>query len=65
MSDNNSPDSKAIGGLKDGKYYILPVHGPKLLAGVDGHGGPDVPVVLLGENNVVSPLVFVQRQLRL
>jgi hypothetical protein len=50
-----------MGGPADGKYYILPAHGPNLLAGVDGHGGTTVPIVLGGKNNVVSPLVFVQR----
>lgn len=54
-----------MSGPKDGRYYILPAHGPKLLAGVDGHGGPTAPVVLFGKNNIVSPFVFVQRQLRL
>ena len=61
MADNSSPDSKAIGGPKEGKYYILPAVAPKVIVGVDGVGEPTVPVVVDGKNNVVSPLVFAPR----
>jgi len=54
MSDNTSPDSKAIGGPRDGKYYILPAVLPKLIVGVDGVGNPWVPVVTDGKNNVFT-----------
>ena len=64
MSDNTSPDSKVIGGPKDGKYYILPAVAPKAIAGVSGYGLPTAPVTVDGKNNVVSQLDFAPRQLR-
>ena len=64
MADNSSPDSKAIGGPKDGKYYILSAVAPKVIIGVDGVGNPWVPVIVDGKNNVVSPLVFALHPLR-
>ena len=39
-----------MGGPTEGKYCILPVHGPKLFAGVDHLAGPTVPVVLGGQD---------------
>ena len=61
MSDNSPPGPKAIGGPKDGKYYILYAGDPKLIVGVDGVGNPRVPVITDGKNNVVSALAFALR----
>ena len=62
MSHSTSPDSQAVHGPKDGKYYILPAVAPRVIAGADGIGNPWVPIVVDGKNNVVSPLVFAPRR---
>jgi hypothetical protein len=51
-----------MGGPKDGKYIIKLVAGRQPIVGVD-LVGPIVPVITNGDDNVVSPSVFVQRQL--
>jgi hypothetical protein len=51
-----------MGGPKDGKYIIKPAAGRQSIVGVD-LVGPIVPVITDGDDNVVSPSVFVQRQL--
>jgi hypothetical protein len=53
-----------MGGPEDGEYYIQLVAVPQPRIGIDGGGAPVVPVVTDGSNNIVSPLAFVQCQLR-
>ena len=67
ISHTSSPDYKTMSGPADGKYYIqLASSDRQPRIGVDYvEGLPVVPRVITdGRNNVVSPLVFVQCQLR-
>ena len=64
ISHNNSPDYKTMSGPDTGEYLIQLVADPRPPIGVDDGSAPLVPVVTDGNNNIVSPLVFVQCQLR-
>jgi hypothetical protein len=53
---------KTMSGPRDGLYLIQLAGDPKPLIGVDSSTAIVKPVVAGGNNNVVSPVVFVQRQ---
>ena len=55
-----------MGGPAPGKYYIQLATGRQPRIGADTSGNLPVvaPVITDGRDNVVSPLVFVQHQLR-
>ena len=50
--------------LKDGDYVLKVAVGSQPLAGIDIGGNLPLPVITNGSENVVSPLVFVQRVIR-
>ena len=54
-----------MGILPDGEYTLKVAAGRQPLAGVDfSKSEPVLLVITDGDDNVVSPLVFLQRQLR-
>ena len=53
-----------MSGPLSGRYLIRLVVNPVLYIGVNPAGNAPVPVVIEGSERIVSPLVFVQRQLR-
>ena len=64
ITHTTSSDYTAMSGPPTGQYLIRLIVGGDLYAGVDPAGYAPVPVILDGIDRVVSPLVFVQRQLR-
>jgi hypothetical protein len=51
-----------MSGPPNGKYWIRLAVGSKPSIGVDDGPAPVKPVITEGINNIVSPLIFVQRQ---